>query len=186
MFFLSNSSRWHLWEIDLRFALNSTPGWEGHRDRLGGVLGLGRSARSRDRPYRTQRINSTVLESQLPHKTVNLWFTIINQNNKEESTAIAWGEYFASGDPRDLATDLISHTSYQLNGFGKSSPPKNRQLMVYYYKLKQSGGEYRDRLGRVPGLARSARQILYHTTYQFNGFGKSTFPQNRQLIVYYD
>ena len=20
-------SRWHLWEIDLRFALNSTPGW---------------------------------------------------------------------------------------------------------------------------------------------------------------
>ena len=33
MFFLVNShtnatsDRWHLWEIDLRFALNSTPGW---------------------------------------------------------------------------------------------------------------------------------------------------------------
>jgi len=23
--------RWHLWEIDLRFALNSTPGWGGGR-----------------------------------------------------------------------------------------------------------------------------------------------------------
>ena len=24
----ATSKRWHLWEIDLRFALNSTPGWE--------------------------------------------------------------------------------------------------------------------------------------------------------------
>ena len=23
----ATSKRWHLWEIDLRFALNSTPGW---------------------------------------------------------------------------------------------------------------------------------------------------------------
>ena len=23
----ASSKRWHLWEIDLRFALNSTPGW---------------------------------------------------------------------------------------------------------------------------------------------------------------
>jgi len=25
----ATSNRWHLWEIDLRFALNSTPGWTG-------------------------------------------------------------------------------------------------------------------------------------------------------------
>ena len=24
----ATSKRWHLWEIDLRFALNSTPGWK--------------------------------------------------------------------------------------------------------------------------------------------------------------
>jgi len=28
------SKRWHLWEIDLRFALNSTPGWLGLATRL--------------------------------------------------------------------------------------------------------------------------------------------------------
>ena len=27
----ATSKRWHLWEIDLRFALNSTPGWLGFR-----------------------------------------------------------------------------------------------------------------------------------------------------------
>ena len=27
----ATSKRWHLWEIDLRFALNSTPGWIGRR-----------------------------------------------------------------------------------------------------------------------------------------------------------
>ena len=34
----ATSKRWHLWEIDLRFALNSTPGWgEGFAARsLGG------------------------------------------------------------------------------------------------------------------------------------------------------
>jgi len=25
----ATSKRWHLWEMDLRFALNSTPGWGG-------------------------------------------------------------------------------------------------------------------------------------------------------------
>ena len=29
----ATSKRWHLWEIDLRFALNSTPGWRQSRPR---------------------------------------------------------------------------------------------------------------------------------------------------------
>ena len=33
----ATSKRWHLWEIDLRFALNSTPGWLEHFEPLRGA-----------------------------------------------------------------------------------------------------------------------------------------------------
>ena len=38
----------------------------------------------------------------------------------------------------DLLTAAISlsHIMYQLNGFRKSTPPENRQLIVYLYQLK--------------------------------------------------
>ena len=34
-----------------------------------------------------------------------------------------------------LALTGLSHTMYDLNGFGKSTPSQNHQLVVYYYGL---------------------------------------------------
>ena len=86
----ATSKKWHLWEIGSRFALNSTPGWPttaATRKKLDTPV-PSQPRMDASAPGATEQVHlaecvySSVLESRLPHKIVDLLFTITIQNVK--------------------------------------------------------------------------------------------------------
>ena len=108
-----------------------------------------------------------VLESQLLYKIVNLWFQLVIINNKLAILWRGWlceiMNTFCETNIRDVVQDNgpgnnrnhspepvlmwgrasqvhplpSSHIMYELNGFRKSTPPQNRQLIVLTSDSKQ-------------------------------------------------
>jgi hypothetical protein len=75
----------------------------------------------------TECISQVFLESQLPHKIVNLLFTI---KNKHIKLTVAWKSWLfdaklePDGRRRQACPTVSSRRMYQMNGFRKSTPPQ--------------------------------------------------------------
>jgi len=75
--------------------------------------------------------------SQLPHKSVNSSFTIVNIENRltdscENCLLREDQGYTAKSMRARKKFSSLSHTLYPLNGFEKSTLPRNRQRIVHY------------------------------------------------------
>ena len=93
---------------------------------------------------------------------------------------------------------LVSH-NVLITDFEKSTPPQNRQLIVYYYLLKPEVGgfveqlnfnKYARALGRAVAVLllvvlEDQLRVLISQNVSITDFEKSTSPQNRQLSVHY-